>query len=329
MVFSTRAGLLFITAVVIIFSLITSLLALPRISKEKKAPPSNAAKIAVLQDVVDELKNEENECVNAVILGYTGRIRALEKTELGRTQQKEYRELRELVRRTERDILSPKQYGQEISTEDYDAYRNILTMMHENEDRGISDKISRSFRKTRLFWKAFSSRKQMRRKMHEAQSHSRMSMVSTEDRSNLNHQQEFMKHMEEMFWHDTNCVIEVLEKNRGKYSDEAIDFIIKERIDRAGQVMERLYGGALHARLHDEYESVLLQGFAIEREKITEHLADGRLIPEEADTMRVSVNTLETFALTDHATSVLPKIIMNRLQSHQDRHGGPGKRPYR
>ncbi|MDR1778935.1 MAG: sodium:proton antiporter [Clostridiales Family XIII bacterium] len=360
--FSTRSTLLYMTGVVIMFSLILSLLLLPRICKEGKTVPSNAAKVAVLQDVVAELKREDNEYMGAVIVDFNNRIRSLERGDIEHTERREFLSLLDFVEETERGILERKRLRREISDHDYTAYRRMLSLLHENEDKGMFERMRRWMRRTQVVIAALFNSEQRRvrkankvknkaaraaeiaRQAQEVQDAEDAALaaaaaapgdvaaayaeipaglpaeeIAEEDSGPVLSPErrafyKSLKKLEDTFWDDTNLVIEALERQRGRYSDEVINQVIKERIDLAGQVMEGVYGGAIRARLHDEYEGVLLRGFAIERQKIDEHLAAGRLSPKEADEMRVSVNALETFALTDHTSYVLPKFIAKTIR---------------
>ncbi|MDR3242894.1 MAG: sodium:proton antiporter [Clostridiales Family XIII bacterium] len=304
--FVQRPLLMFITGGVIILSLALAFILLPLITEpSSKTRVANGWKIAVLKEVAARMRARRDEHWGAVIVNYQKRIRALERAEYEKSKKKELRALREFVRQTEMKALVKNTRNKEFPHRVYRVYREILSIMLELETGALT--VKAAFRLSGL--KRILVQKFRRRENQDENSDKNQGKRRDENRLSVTPSGEHWQDLQDLFWQQTDIVIKGLDSMRGRYSDELIGELIEGRIDLAGQVMEGLYGDALHARLNQEYENEMLKGYDVERQVISEFLERGRLTEEQANTMRVNVNKLESFTLADKNNDLALKLM--------------------
>lgn len=132
--FKERPLLLFITACVILVTLIGGILVLPFLTdSETEVENEESVEIDLLRDVIDVLKqqNEENPRgeMNAVIENYQDRLKELYTEQLSAERKQEVQELRTLIVSIERDGLEESLKQGEISVRSYRMYQRLITRM--------------------------------------------------------------------------------------------------------------------------------------------------------------------------------------------------------
>ena len=131
--FKERPLLLFITACVILVTLIGGILVLPFLTdSETEVENEESVEIDLLRDVIDVLKqqNEENPRgeMNAVIENYQDRLKELYTEQLSAERKQEVQELRTLIVSIERDGLEESLKQGEISVRSR-MYQRLITRM--------------------------------------------------------------------------------------------------------------------------------------------------------------------------------------------------------
>jgi hypothetical protein len=107
-----------------------------------------------------------------------------------------------------------------------------------------------------------------------------------------------------LFWANTGKIGTLLENKYGSADKFILSRVIERRIDVATMVMERYYGASAGSALGDEYDRLIKRGFDLERRKLDEYLAGGRVNEEEADEIRIQINNLETYAIRDEQSDL-------------------------
>jgi hypothetical protein len=106
----------------------------------------------------------------------------------------------------------------------------------------------------------------------------------------------------------------MLERKYGSDDKLILSRVIERRIDAATTIMERYYGETTGRVFDEEYDRLIKRGFALERRKLDEYLTAGRVKEDEADEIRIQINTLETYAIRDVQSDIRRHIASARLR---------------
>jgi CPA1 family monovalent cation:H+ antiporter len=294
--FRQRELLLLITACAIIYSLVIATVLLPIVAKPKAREKKNRAYANILRDVAKEVDAAGGPCADAVAMNLKKRSRALEFEDLRasgrRTVRNLYRELldlelRYLKNRSKRGLISENEYKVLSSLF---SFAIVLT---------TGNFFSRLIGRVRLSARIFGKLPvEMRRDAH--------GKVSTE-------------RLQAIFWSSTGFVGSVLERKYGGNDEVFISNILEDLADVSGAVMERSFGERFVDTLYDEYDEALRQSFYLERRMMYRYLEEGRINEEEADRIRIEINTLETFAIEHVNSDVSKRLLASRIAKRRKR----------
>ncbi|MDR3295083.1 MAG: sodium:proton antiporter [Clostridiales Family XIII bacterium] len=286
--FTERPLLLFIAAGTITMTLLFALFLLPIVVSDshKTEHKGNRAHIELLQEVVRQLRKKEGAHLGAVIVSYQKRIKDLEHAGYKKNELKQMRSLREFARNQEMTALRKRRKKHEISARTYRDYQGILSIMRRVEAGGMVSYTLAGI------WQRVG-----RLKKHGKQEVAPMSAEA------------YRHQIRDLFWEQTDLVVEAMDEVRYRYSDKLIAQFVEERINLMGHLIDDAYAGTLRARLHEEYIEELLLGYEMERETIWDFLDEGRLTIAQANELRVNVNKLESYMLSDDQNDVMLKLL--------------------
>jgi len=292
--FRQRELLLLITACAIIYSLVIATVLLPIVAKPKARVKRNRAYANILRDVAKEVDAAGGPCADAVAMNLKKRSRALEFEDLRASGRRTVRNLYHELLDLELRYLKNRLRRGLISEDEYSVLSSLFSfVIMFSTGHFFSRVIGRIRLGARLFGKL---PVEMRRDSH--------GKVSTE-------------RLQEIFWSSTGFVGSVLERKYGRHDDVIIANILEDLADVSGAVMERSFGEGLVDALYDEYDNALRQSFYLERRMMHRHLEEGRITEEEADHIRLEINTLETFAIENVHSDIGRKLLANRIAKHK------------
>ena len=213
--FKERPLLLFITACVILVTLIGGILVLPFLTdSETEVENEESVEIDLLRDVIDVLKqqNEENPRgeMNAVIENYQDRLKELYTEQLSAERKQEVQELRTLIVSIERDGLEESLKQGEISVRSYRMYQRLITRMQRSIAKQLLSIVG--------FWLLF-ARQIISILLHPKLFFNR-GEASEEEKELRN---EELENIRQVFLRNSQVILKSLDNLRGVYDDDLID----------------------------------------------------------------------------------------------------------
>jgi hypothetical protein len=123
-----------------------------------------------------------------------------------------------------------------------------------------------------------------------------------------------IRRVHEIFWEITSAVIEELEEVEIYEGKDHLLFshVVEERLESARIVLryvsDERTGEEPNDNIRNYYE--LKKSYDIERDVIFEFLDDGRISEEEADDLRIQINTLENFTIEEMQSDMATKFYI-------------------
>jgi CPA1 family monovalent cation:H+ antiporter len=336
--FAHRDILLLITACAIIYSLVVATGLLPFIASPKAEAKKNELYISVIRDTIPHTEESGSVCAGAVSIHLKRRARELAIEDCGAAERRLYRRLRKEFAAVDLRLTEKALRRGEITPEDGRAYRRLLSVMagvqegkHLRQLRFIAVSIREFMRKTTrpespepdtegtspvVSGVYITTR-------HPSQADSPIGDTDPDDSptaTDVGADSVFSpptpdesRRLQEIFWAHTGRVGGILSRKHTQ-SKPLLLLVMEERIDIAASVLNRAFEDTLAQQLHEEYDRELKRCFDVERQILNEYLRDGRIREDEADEIRVEINTLETFAIRDVNNDVAMKLILNRAK---------------
>lgn len=280
--FKERPLLLFITACVILVTLIGGILVLPFLTdSETEVENEESVEIDLLRDVIDVLKqqNEENPRgeMNAVIENYQDRLKELYTEQLSAERKQEVQELRTLIVSIERDGLEESLKQGEISVRSYRMYQRLITRMQRSIAKQLLSIVG--------FWLLF-ARQIISILLHPKLFFNR-GEASEEEKELRN---EELENIRQVFLRNSQVILKSLDNLRGVYDDDLIDFFIDGRLDLAHKFEKGEFIDSYIVHTETDYVKDLLLGFQEERRMIDHYEQSERISIIEANELRKNVN---------------------------------------
>lgn len=276
--FKERPLLLFITACVILVTLIGGILVLPFLTdSETEVENEESVEIDLLRDVIDVLKqqNEENPRgeMNAVIENYQDRLKELYTEQLSAERKQEVQELRTLIVSIERDGLEESLKQGEISVRSYRMYQRLITRMQRSIAKQLLSIVG--------FWLLF-ARQIISILLHPKLFFNR-GEASEEEKELRN---EELENIRQVFLRNSQVILKSLDNLRGVYDDDLIDFFIDGRLDLAHKFEKGEFIDSYIVHTETDYVKDLLLGFQEERRMIDHYEQSERISIIEANELR-------------------------------------------
>ncbi|MGK0551758.1 cation:proton antiporter [Enterococcus faecalis] len=304
--FPERALLLFITACVILVTLIVGIVMLPFLTdSEVQEQVDDSVEIRLLQDVVQNLRiqnqKEPRVEMEAVIENYQDRIRELYTELLTPDRKQDVQELRALMVTIERDGLEESLRTKEISVRGYRIYKRFIFRM----ERSITKQLLSSVG----FWLLFAG--QALTIFFHPKLFFGKQELSEEDQELRNEELETIR---QVFLRNTSVLLKSLDNLRGVYDDDLIDFFIDNRLDLAHKFEEGQFVDSYIVHSESDYIKEMLIAYQAERAMITDYERSGEITDEEANELRKKVNLLESYSINDASNTLPMKRIINRFK---------------
>ena len=302
--FKERPLLLFITACVILVTLIGGILVLPFLTdSETEVENEESVEIDLLRDVIDVLKqqNEENPRgeMNAVIENYQDRLKELYTEQLSAERKQEVQELRTLIVSIERDGLEESLKQGEISVRSYRMYQRLITRMQRSIAKQLLSIVG--------FWLLF-ARQIISILLHPKLFFNR-GEASEEEKELRN---EELENIRQVFLRNSQVILKSLDNLRGVYDDDLIDFFIDGRLDLAHKFEKGEFIDSYIVHTETDYVKDLLLGFQEERRMIDHYEQSERISIIEANELRKNVNLLESYSISGEVNNApLKRFVKN------------------
>ncbi|KAJ81583.1 sodium/proton antiporter, CPA1 family [Enterococcus faecalis] len=303
--FKERPLLLFITACVILVTLIGGILVLPFLTdSETEVENEESVEIDLLRDVIDVLKqqNEENPRgeMNAVIENYQDRLKELYTEQLSAERKQEVQELRTLIVSIERDGLEESLKQGEISVRSYRMYQRLITRMQRSIAKQLLSIVG--------FWLLF-ARQIISILLHPKLFFNR-GEASEEEKELRN---EELENIRQVFLRNSQVILKSLDNLRGVYDDDLIDFFIDGRLDLAHKFEKGEFIDSYIVHTETDYVKDLLLGFQEERRMIDHYEQSERISIIEANELRKNVNLLESYSISGEVNNVPLKLFVKNF----------------
>lgn len=287
--FPQRSLLLFLTAGVILCSLLLAMFVLPRLATEKSGVGIDRHAVSILQGVISQLENDKvagNEnlqlAVNAVLEDYEERIWEVYTNGLTDSERREIQEIQALILSIERDGLDDSYRRGEISANGYRFYSRFLANFQSSITRQILSligfwllvvhRVIRVILHPRMFWQRRQAREQSLREQD--------------------------LHQLQKVYHENSLLIrQSLNNLTGVYDQDLLDHFLQERrelnpMNRSGFV------AMLLIRQDPAYVKEMLRGYYLERKIIDEYEVGETITTFSANEYRRRVNLLESYAMS-------------------------------
>jgi CPA1 family monovalent cation:H+ antiporter len=305
--FEQRPLLLFVTATVIILSLLLAIIILPIVAPGHEISRRNANHILILNEVLNLLAQDDSEYVGAAIRMYKKRVKDLEHDDYGRKEKQQIRELRSYIYRLESDLVEDQCTTGALTHHEASVYDKILHAMTYLQERPTLGRLNMRYGG---LGRGLVDDKDVAKAEHEMLTGETSGGRHKPGQEDDAHKQKEAKKLQDVFWKNTSAVLGALDSMRDRYPEHLVAEVIEERIELTGQIMEGVYGSAVRARMHDEYDTELVKGFELERKVVAQFYKEGKLDDASADQIRIDINTLESYTMEQrHSDDVIRALV--------------------
>ncbi|EOH98587.1 Na+/H+ antiporter [Enterococcus haemoperoxidus ATCC BAA-382] len=306
--FPERSLLLFITACVILVTLVGGILVLPFLTESDEIESTNVQGITLLQDVIERLKkiNQDDPHVemNVVIENYQDRVKELYTEQLPSDQRQEVQELRALIVSIERDGLEESFRQKEIGIEGYRLYERLISRMERSIARQLLSIIG--------FWLLFV------RQIIAFFVHPNMLFGKKDEENRREFQKEELENVRQVFLQNTEVILKSLDNLKGVYDEEIIQFFIDGRLQFAHRLEDGTFIDSFIVRSQSNYAKELLIGYQEERRVIDEYELSEKISSFEANEYRKNVNLLESYSINDVSNTIPLRKLTRELKKEAD-----------
>lgn len=292
MIFYQRSLLLFLTAGVILVTLIVGIIILPMLTETEETAKTDLNALMILEEVVQVLKTEietlEKEskdylATEAVIENYQDRIRDLYLKDLTGDEKQEVQEIQGLILSIERDGLDESYRSGKLSSNGYRFYSRFLS----NFERSITSQ----FLSFIGFWFIF-VRRLIRIILHpkmfwQRQKSDRQTLISEKD----------IQEIRETYQNNTQLIIESLENLTDVYDETMIEFFIEQRKIQGIKMASGNLISAWMIQQDSLYSKKMLRGYYLERKIVDEYEEAEKITTFSANSYRRNINLLESYTM--------------------------------
>ena len=298
--FPQRSVLLFLTAGVILLSLLISLAVLPQLADGEAEVPVDEKGLAILAEVKEELKEDqqdetltENEqiALKAVIQSYENRMWDTYTVAMTESERQEVQEIQALIIGIERDGLDESFRRREIDGNTYRFYSRFIANFQHSVGQQILSFLA--------FW-LLVVRRIIRVILHPK--------LFLERRQNAPKQMQpnDLSQIKKVYLRNTKLIKQSLSSLDGVYDEKIIAHFLEQRQNMMGRLELNDFMAAVMIRQDPAYIKEMLRGYYLERKVIDLFETAGTITTFAANEYRRKVNLLESYAMGQ--TGNLPKI---------------------
>jgi CPA1 family monovalent cation:H+ antiporter len=278
-VFPERHLILFITAGVIMFTLVAGITLLPVVADSAGVMRSaNILRYKVINESLNQLLGRENAPDKAVIINMQKRLEDLEFYEYAPAEKRVYRQLKKRLFDLEMNTLKAAAQTGNVPEETTIGVKRLLFLVYRQHSLpSVTIKYA--------FWAVW---------MNIAK-RGEWAFAAAPP-------QEQVADLTGILQSSASVVKEYIETLRGEFPGEMLDKLIRERESLSERIerslLERFINPEDVELINYKYAVSMLQAFYVERKVIHKFFASGEITREEANEMRLVVNSLESYILT-------------------------------
>ncbi|KAF1304800.1 cation:proton antiporter [Enterococcus sp. JM9B] len=289
--FENRALLLFLTAGVILVTLVVALMVLPLLSDGEAELPLDRNQVLILKEVTKQLRKDreietlsesENVALQSVIDAYEGRIWETYEEALTESEQQEVQEIQGLILSIERTGLDENFRKGKISRDSYRIYSRFITNFQKSATRQFFSFLGFWFL---VVWRII--RVITHPRLFLQRRHSGKKELKKRDISEL----------QRVFEENTQEIQRSLEHLRDIYDEQLIEGFLHRR----QSIIERLQRSDFFFKMMLEgdpaFTKEILRGYYLERKVIDEFEEAEKITTFSANDYRKQVNLLESYAI--------------------------------
>ncbi|MDM8214209.1 sodium:proton antiporter [Enterococcus hirae] len=318
--FEWRALLLFLTACVILVTLLVGILVLPRLATDQESEPLDKQEVTILAEVIHilrgEIKDKEKDdkkrlAAEAIIDSYRDRIHEIYLDSFTLETKEESDEILSLMVTIERDSLNEAYHHGRISEAAFRFYqRFVLTI-----NRRIQPVSLRSFLNMmylsfhRIMWSVTHPRLLLKRFQHKE-----VQLTSADYDA-----------IRELFRENSQLIFSSLDNLEDVYDS----FLLKYFITQRRRLIRRLDQGTfiplVLVRQEPVYAREVLRGYYLERKAIDEYEVSGKITSWQANEYRQQTNLLESYSLNKLEEEIPWRFAIRKRHFKKQQAKGAGK----
>ncbi|HAQ8579255.1 TPA: sodium:proton antiporter, partial [Enterococcus faecium] len=292
MMFYQRSLLLFLTAGVILVTLVIGIIVLPMLTETEEAKSTDLNALMILEEVVEVLRKEIKEidrntkeflATEAVIENYQERIRDLYLEDLTDDEKQEVQEIQALILSIERDGLDESYRSGKLSSNGYRFYSRFLSRFEHSITSQILSFIG--------FW-FIVVRRLMRIVLHpkmfwQRRYADRQTFISDED----------IQEIRETYQKNTQLIIESLDNLTDIYDETMVQFFIQQRKLEGIKMNSGNLISSWMIQQDSLFTKKMLRGYYLERKIIDEYEVAEKITTFSANSYRRNINLLESYTM--------------------------------
>ncbi|WP_165005875.1 MULTISPECIES: sodium:proton antiporter [unclassified Enterococcus] len=292
LIFYQRSLLLFLTAGVILVTLIVGVLVLPMLTETEEAVETDLNALMILEEVVGVLRKDLEElprdskeflATEAVIENYQERIRDLYLEDLSDDERQEVQEIQALILSIERDGLDKSYRSGKLSANGYRFYSRFLSRFEHSITSQILSFIGFWFIVGRRVLRIILHPKMFWQRRHS----DRQTFITEED----------IQGIRDTYQKNTQLIIESLENLTDVYDEAMVQFFIQQR---KAEGIKMISGNLISAWMIQQeslFTKRMLRGYYLERKIVDEYEEAEKITMFSANTYRRNINLLESYTM--------------------------------
>lgn len=299
-IFPQRSVLLFLTAGVILLSLIISLIVLPQLADGEAEVPVDEKGLAILAEVKKELRTDQEDtaltkneqiALKAVIQSYENRMWDTYTAAMTESERQEVQEIQALIIGIERDGLDESFRRHEIDVNTYRFYSRFIANFQHSVGQQILSFLA--------FWLLIV------RRIIRVILHPKLFFERRQNAPNQMQPNDFSQ-IKKVYLRNTKLIKQSLASLDGVYDEKIIAHFLAQRQNMMGRLQLNDFMAAVMIRQDPAYIKEMLRGYYLERKVIDAFETAGTITTFAANEYRRKVNLLESYVMSQ--TGNLPKI---------------------
>lgn len=308
--FYQRPLLLFLTAGVILTTLIVGILVLPMLTEDEEADGTDMNALMILESVVSQMREDMAEmdkdskeylATEAVVDNYQERIRELYLEDLSEDEKQEVQEIQALILSIERDSLDKRYRQGDLSINSYRFYSRFMSQFEKSITRQILSFMG--------FWLLF-VRRVFRIILHpklywERRQSDRQTIITQKD----------IEEVREVYRKNTELIVESLDNLTDVYDNTVIQFFIEQRKSQSERMMSGSFISMFMIQQETIFTKQMLRGYYLERKTIDEYEVSEQITTFMANTYRRRINLLESYTMNQPTNGqTLPFVFREKIK---------------
>ncbi|MHC5374568.1 cation:proton antiporter [Enterococcus sp. LJL120] len=295
MTFEYRSLLLFITACVILMTLLVGILVLPLLAGDEPEEVSETDRlnIDILREVMDELNQElptkpeaiQNIAAETVIDNYQDRISELHGQHMTNSEKQEVQELQALIISIEKDSLDRSYREGKISANGYRFYSRFIADFENSVTRQILSFLG--------FWLIFV------RQIVVIFTHPRLWWERNRTPRNRLLNEKDVTAIRELLEHNSQLIFDSFENLEGVYDESLLQYFTNKRKILLSRINQGTLITAMTIQQEPVYEKEMIRGYYLERKIIDSYEVSEKISTLEANSFRQEVNLLESYSINN------------------------------